>query len=304
MTITFENVKSLLGKKYYLSEYEGGLDNSLDVAQEAIFDGNKEPIWQMIGGWEDSYAEREAVEDAKRAIVEKFGTYGEAWIDDEENIQDLYDEIRARDASTPVGDLIRRTSDQVFFYDLNYDPQWEHSDGSVELLKEVKRIKKIIKLKTDDHDGAIATMIAQGVTSFSHLVVFFKTSLARVMFWSDGIGGKITFSNDIALALYDRVNGAGDHCHIKNHEFSLNFTSQNLWIDAMKYTYTHDVCFMSSEWAKTKVDVRKGRKPQKEIGENSPYFCKLKRNVDKAKREMAERKAKWAEKPAVDYFKE
>jgi flagellar biosynthesis chaperone FliJ len=260
--IKFEQIIGLLDKKYYLYyvDYRDTLENSLDKVQEAIH-GKHEAIDDMFMDWDTFEAEKEILNQLKGKMTDEFE------IDDNEADKliekyedDIKDEIRNRDESTPLKDIIRNTRDQVFFYDTGMHID-DYTNDLKERIKDCKRALKIA-IKNKDHDKWLSDMCCNASYG-GRLVVYFKDSLDTWMNIPEDMN-VIRFYNEVTVAIVNNGNGSGGDTSII-HSFNLPFNRENLFLcRTVKYSYTYDVCGMSSDWCqKTNAELLKKKTKKK-----------------------------------------
>lgn len=250
--ITIEQVLDLLPKKvtlHYISRGES-LDDHTELIQRCISSGDLCDLYNEVDDWylNDYYVQEELEEELKRDIEKTFDVDE----DEAEEIYDKYeDEIRDaiwdRDNSNVVEDLFRQTSPYVFFYDTGHYVECAFPCGKGEIEEQLAEIKKIVKLDSNDYDGLIRNMMYQASYG-GNLVIYFRESGFDILKSIEGGCNVISFSGEVNIAIPNHSCGAGDHTSFK-HSFSLPFDRSNLFLcREVKYSYTYDVCGMSSNW--------------------------------------------------------
>lgn len=140
-------------------------------------------------------------------------------------------------------ELIRKTGEQVFFYDTGL---YMHGYGERDSVykNDVRRIKKKLGITTKGYDETILLMILQASYG-GQLVVYFTSSLLDLI--NEDKHPSMSFS-DMNIAIINTSNGSGDHCFVKG-DFIAPFDREKLFLDkAIKYNYTYNVCGLSSDW--------------------------------------------------------
>lgn len=225
-------------------------------------EGREEEIQKAVQSQEWSYLEESiweaGIEQQWKAMWYIFEEFSEALQDAfgvdsdraEQFIEDyrecLETEIYDRDTSTVMQDLIRNTGELVFFYDTGLEVGETCFLNDRESAALRQKIKKVlgIKAKESHWDSQIDIMTCQASYG-GRLVVYFTARLDRVM---ELKGNRILFENP-NIAIIDNGNGSGDDTELKGCKLSLPFDPANLFLDAaVKYSYTYDVCGMSSNW--------------------------------------------------------
>ncbi len=252
--VSAKDIIDLLDKSYNLVyiDYRDSLDESLDKVAEAIRKQEWYPLDETIDEWmmdAQDYSMDYILKELAKEISNKFEIeLPEAKELLEEYEDEIRDEIYNRDNSTPIKDLIRNTSDPVMFYDTGveiYDGCLADEKEGKEKLKEIKKALKI-KLSETKWDSQIDMMVRQGDSG--RLVIYFLADINQMMDLSDK--NIVTFTSP-HIAIIDTWNGAGDDCQLSGHKFTIPFNLGNFFIDKeIKYSYTYQVCGMSSNWCK------------------------------------------------------
>lgn len=246
--IKLEEVIDLLPKKVYLCEidYRDSFDENHELMQKCIDENDLYPLEDACEFWDCEYDSMDyyAKELAKDLVREFDVEDDEADEIVEEFREKINDELRERNQSDPISDMLRNTSDPVMFYDTG-----EEFDGfgntAAQYRLDRMRIKKLLGIKDSVHDHDIEQMLYQASYG-GKLVVYFRQPITDFIGKDDC--NMIEF-RDPAIAIVDWWNGSGDHCHLSKVRFSLPFVRDNLVIDkTIKYNYTYAVCGMSSDW--------------------------------------------------------
>jgi|ERR1035437_202562 hypothetical protein len=262
--ITFEDIENLLDKSYTLSyvDRNDDLSNSLDKVQKAIHGDYEELDEMTFDNWDTQDSEQEALSELNDAIQSKFGideNEAQELIDEHED--NLKDKIRELDDSDVLKDLLRNTREQVFFYDTCVEV------GEYDSFKDkIRIIKKALKIKQKDttFDKNLEDLV-NNASYGGRLVIYFYDNIAPYLNLDDKIN-KITFSGKINVALIHNGNGSGFDVSM-DYTLSLPFVKENLFLDkTVSYSYTYDVCGMSSDWCEsTKIKLEVGRKTKKVV---------------------------------------
>jgi hypothetical protein len=251
--ISWEQVKELLPEKthLYYVDYNDSLDNSLDVIQECIHEGNHDALYEKIDDWwsdgvDLSYEKGEL----KKAIIRKFDLDEDA----ADEIMDEYeDEIRDQlhdcDDSDVIKDLLRNTSKKAMFYDTGYYVESESWAWSEKRVKQERQlIKKQLGLRgiSEGNNHAIDMMLRQASYG-GRLVLYFYDNVGDYIKIDEKFN-TISFRNP-HIAVINNSNGSGDHCDLEAVAIKLPINKENLFIcKEVRYSYTHDTCGMYDNW--------------------------------------------------------
>lgn len=281
--ITLEQILELLPKKVSLHyvDYRESLDEHTKTLQKCISAGNYEALYDETDDWyiDDHYGFDEVIKELRSDLEDAF----EFDEDELDSIMDQYeDEIRdaiyERDDSDVVKDLLRNTSDQTMFYDTGHyvESGWGESEAHYRL--ERIKIKKLLSIKDDTFDRDIDLMIAQASYG-GKLYVYFYDSVEDFIN-IDKDFNTIEFSGNVSIAIVDHGNGSGDSMDLA-HCFELPFERGNIFLDReVIYSYTFDVCGMSSSWCsgtnvKFKITAEPGTIEKSSINEHIEREAKL-----------------------------
>jgi len=280
-TIDFEkDIKPLMDEKYSLIyvDRNDDLSNQLEAVQAAIHNPENNTLWETI---EDCYqehrwdSEEEAQNELRDAIMTKFNLEQEGAdaivSEHEDHIREI---INDRDDSDTLKDLIRNTGDQVFFYSTGA----LIGDYSCPIKDRLREIKKALGIKQRDksYDNSLEEMCYNAGYG-GELVIYFTDSIGDWLDWNnENAGKKIVFSG-FHVAIIDTSNGSGNDTFI-GHTTSLPFNRESLFLcRVIKYSYTYDVCGMSSDWCKdTKVSLE-ATKSKKTLEKGN--ICKIQNQV-------------------------
>jgi len=149
--------------------------------------------------------------------------------------------------------LLELPGDVAFSYrtwldvnDCSFDPE-----GQVSTLEE---IKELLGITTDKHDQALLEMIDN--SSGGRLNVYFYCGLGTFLPVNGGDFDDIThitFFGDVIIGSVDGANGSG-HCVTIQHEFTLPFDHDYLYVDSLKgygYSWTKDIAGESENWCES-----------------------------------------------------
>lgn len=280
--ITWEQVKELLPATtslYYIDRNDS-FDEQLDALQNRIQSGCSEEIDELIyGWWNDTDLYSYEKEQLKESLISKFD------IDEDaadklisENEYGIEEILADRDTSTPIEDLLRNTGRKTMFYDTGYEvPPDSWSWNEKLLTKERQVVKKKLGLRklTPEQDHLLDMMIRQASYG-GKLVIYFYENPGD-FFNVDDIK-TIRFSGSSPhMAIINTDNGSGDSCDIGRVEIKLPFNKENLFIcKTFKYSYTHSVCGMFSNWCEsTDVHLEKKKLRSTRKVENSDLSVSL-----------------------------
>jgi hypothetical protein len=248
--LNLQDIFSLMDKKYELIsvDYREDLSNSLEIVQHCIQkqDPSKldESIWE--GSWE---AEIEgvdcAIKELEDEVIRCLPVEAEEAIDFiEEHRDEIEDEIRNRDHSNPLDDLIRHTTDPVCFYDTGLE--WSGNYDTEAVDECLKEIKHAFGIDMDKYDARL-TLVLEQASYGGQIVVYFLGDIEHLLFGIDD-ADTIVFENP-TIACIDTVNGSGDHTELYGLKFALPLNMQNLFLDrCIKYSYVYQVCGLSEDF--------------------------------------------------------
>jgi hypothetical protein len=258
--LTMDLVESYMDKTYtlnYTSSYDDNLNDHLGLVQKVIQEQDSTSLWEEVDEW--FWEQRlDSVETIKEQLREEIVNQeaGDAdtveFSDDVElffegNSDAIEDMIFERDDSDIIKELLRNTSDPVFFYDTGEYIDSTEFDDVKDITRKRQYIKRIfgIPAKEKRWDSNIDIMLCQASYG-GRLVVYFRGDIEQ---WMDiGDNNRIEFSSPY-IAIIDNYNGSGDHTDLSGHKFSLPLDVKNVWIDkTLKYNYTYEVCGMLSSW--------------------------------------------------------
>lgn len=274
--ITLDEVIKLLDKKYDLVyvDYRDSLDDSLEQIQKAIQKQDWEPLDECINDdWmsDQRYdSAMQIIEDLKDEIISAFDIEDtddqtaeeivDEWLEDSDpedkyhtdNKDLLRYEIEERDESTPLDDLLRNTSDPVFFYDLGVDIEeaWYDGDLSKEMFRTVKKALGI-KMRDKTWDADLELMLAQASYG-GRLVIYFRMPITDWLFFrnrDEVTPDTVTFEDPI-VAIIDNGNGSGDHTGLPGLTLKVPLDFTRVFIDkCTHYSYVYEVCGLVGSFA-------------------------------------------------------
>ena len=260
--IDLENLKKLLPKKVtlYYVDFGDDLSNHLSKVQECIHKGYTDSLDEVVYNWEADHFSY--LEELKYKVEEKFGLLEEQANDILEYYDnELRNELDENDESDIIKDLFANTSRQTMFFDTGYcvrEGSWRWSEK--ELKRERQDIKRHLRIKASDKtfDERLDLMIRQASYG-GRLVIYFYDEMDKYIIPDDEKEKQISFSN-FYLAIIDTAGGSGDHCKL-NTTVKFPLVRENIFIcKTFKYSYTHEVCMMSSSWCEdTKVEFLKAK---------------------------------------------
>ena len=249
-TPTLKEVEELLPNKTYMVyvDYRDSLDNSESVIQKCIHAGNADALYEKVDEWFmdcnwDAYQSylKELKEDLEKRYDE---SVVEAFLEEQED--DIRDIIYDRDASTPMKDLLRNTSDMVMFYNTGHEVESWYPMSEAKCRLERYKIKKLLGITTSDHDSHIDEMLEN--SSYGGMLHIYFTAGVEEFIDIPEDRDTIRFWGYVHLGVVNSGNGSGHSVDFKT-DFTLPFTKENLWIDkCTSYNYTYDICGMSSDW--------------------------------------------------------
>lgn len=269
---TWEEVKALIPEKVHLHCTDRGdnLDSYTAVLQKCISKGNLQSLYNVIDDalLEDTYSEDEYVKDLKDNVESTFDIEADELMDEyNDSIREV---LMERDDSNVIKDLVRNTSDMVLFYDTGHCVECSYPMSEEECEEQLKEIKDLINLNTSDYDELIKQMM-YNASYGGNLVVYFTGSVYDIVKnIEDSKPNVIRFGGEVHIAIPNHGCGAGDHTSFK-HSFELPFSNSNLFIcKEVKYSYTYEVCGMSSNWcSKTNMELVRVEEPIGEVLKSS-----------------------------------
>lgn len=294
--ITFEQIKELMDKSYnlYYVDYTDDLSERLEDVQNAIH-GDSSGLDELFTDWDTWESIKEIRKQIRAALCKKYDLEKDVARGIMDEFEDeIRDEIENRDNSTPLTDLFRNTNDQVLYFDTGL--YIEEGCTRSDFLAQVRQIKRKLKIVGKDYDKILYELCTNAYYG-GRLVVFFTDSLEE---WTeiDEKINQISFSGSVNIALIHNGNGSGYNVEI-GHSFSLPFNRENIFIDkVVKYSYTYDVCGMSSDWCNsTKVTLSTKPKQVKAKSSNINLY------MDKEKKLNAVYKAGKCTPGDMNYFR-
>jgi hypothetical protein len=272
MKITFEQVKELIPTRVsmYYVDYRNSLDESLELVQDCIHEGNYDTLYEKTDEWFlDADGGDYYLKELERDLAKKY----ELETDDAEEIVEHYldkimDVLWDRNDSTPTKDLMSNTNKTPMFYDTGYymdGDSWAWTEKQV--IKERQLIKKALGLRAigEGNDAAIDMMIRQASYGGKIVLYFYDNPTD----WIGVEGTTIKITNPI-IACIDTSGGSGDHCDLEACSIKLPFEKENLFIcSTIKYNYSFSVCGMIHNWCdSSSVELIKA-KTKKTVGTSS-----------------------------------
>ena len=251
MTKLHKSIVDLLDKKYHLTyiDYNDSLnDDNLEAVQKAIHEQDYCHIDESLESWLmecSDYGLDYSMKELRGEICREF----EVDEDKAESFTDKYrdeiqEEIYNRDESNPLKDLIRNTPEPVCFYDTGLEIP-DYTMDEQEYKKTVREIKNTLKITGGKWDKDIDELIVNASYG-GLLVIYFTGDINDMMNLSDK--NAVTFKNP-NIAIVDHCNGSGMNVQLDGHKFTIPFTPHNIFLDkCVNYSYTYDVCGMSSDW--------------------------------------------------------
>lgn len=261
-----EIVEKYVPEEVYLGyvDYSDNLDENPKLLQECIKQNSYNPICEM---WDDcsyDYRYQMAVKEFKE-IEEKMANDG---IFAEPYEEYIMEELYARDKFDPVNDLLKNTSEIVMFYSTGKEIPDMYGSDEEEEKEYLNEIKEILEIKNDKYDNEILDMMYQA--SGGELRIYFTKDLNWMISDKYDKGETkdfttIKFSGKVAIAIADSINGSGDHCFVEA-DVTFPFKRSNLFVDEqVKYSYTYEVCGMTSNWCDSTITIFGYEETEKEI---------------------------------------
>ena len=214
--------------------------DGLNDVENEIWDRNIDYIFQL---------EDEAIKECMSEFEEKINA--ELNTEDSEDWEDDFKEFCREyiGVDMNIKDLIRRTSEQVFFYDTCEEFGDQCFNSQMDKYNDVRRIKKTLGIKTKDFDNQIKELL-NNASYGGQLVVYFMADVQTLRECMNNATEKsmITFKRSVSVAITNTWNGSGHDITIK-HDFELPFNPENLFYeDTINYNYSWEVCGMVHDW--------------------------------------------------------
>jgi len=252
---TLDELKSMLPKniEFVYIDYSESFDDNPQLLQKIVSAGNTLPAEEYM----DSDCFCDAQYDSIQEIMKQLKDDLETRFNLDENTIDelitqyddhLRDEIYSRDTSTPLIDMLRNTSHQTMFYDLDYEvPSGSYSWNELDIADELIKLREHLGITSADYDQQIRELL--GEASYGgRLVVFFYADIVETLSNDEKDYSRAVFT-DPCIAVVDTCNGSGADIKLKGLKITFPFNRENLFIDKyVKYNYTFAVCGMSSDW--------------------------------------------------------
>lgn len=254
--ITFEEIEELLEDTYYLTyiDYRSSLEGYEKAVQASIHQHDYQPIYEKMNDWltdSEWYGLDYAFKQLRKALLHKYNLLPSEVDELIEKYRDkLQYEIRSRDKSTPISDLIHNTGPVPAFYDIGHrmmPNSWSWDDEAIE--EEIGKLKTVLQITSAKHDDALEELVTHA-TYGGRTVIYFLPDLKKMTSYQKHKEHKtIVFSGSPAVAIIDTHKGSGWHVYLPGHEITLPYDPKSVFIDkVIKYNYTYKVCGLASDW--------------------------------------------------------
>lgn len=275
--LTLEICKSFLSEhtNLFYVDYRESFDENLESLQKSIQNNSFEYLDELLNDMSDWEAVQNYLDSLKEKLLNE--GYSQKQINDFfifENEEYLIDEIRNRDTSTPLNDLLKNTSQKACFYDLCVSVD----DYTTPIKERLREVKKALKLKAKDktYDDRLIEL-CENAGYGGDLVIYFLPK------WKELIqieANQITFDK-IHIAIINNGNGSGHDVYLGT-SLTIPYKPTNVYIDkCVKYCYVSDVCGMSDDFC-----------------ESTTYTLKLNKRLKKKEEAEKTKKQKFLEREA------
>lgn len=283
----FKKIKKLIPEEVHLYYADTtSFDNDLGAIQQCIEEGTGEALDDVVMEYEESdfYGFDQVLDDLKTSIENDETFKG---LDADSLMTEYEDEIRDtiydRDRSDVMGDMLRNTSKQPMFYDLDYEVDGDTWNWTEEhIAEEVGRIKEVLGVPTSKHDSDISIMVQQATYGGSLVIYFYDDAEDYILDHMSFKPAKIKFGSPV-IAIIDTCNGSGDDCCLGGVTVTVPFLKERITIDrTIKYNYTFEVCGMDADWcAGTEVTLVEGAAVDTPISEDGPTAIQCERELNR-----------------------
>lgn len=282
---TFNSLLNLLPNKTSLHfvDYNESLEERQESIQEAIHSGSYEPFDDVYDCYHEQewQYERDYLKELRNKIIELTDIEKQKVKDFIEKYEDEFvEEIHERSEGDLIQDLLDNTKRIVAHFDTGYSMEsgsWNWNERQIKA--ERNRIKKHLKIKTNDYDENLDLMIEQASYGGQLLIYFIIKNPKEFIIWPDdrdGYANSFEFS-DIHIGIIDHCQGSGNITYLKNHKVSFEANFENIFLEkCIKYNWTYSIAGMVTNWCdSTNVEFSK-KKMRKKI-EKSPTAVLLER---------------------------
>jgi hypothetical protein len=251
---TLEEILGWLPEKtsLYYVDYRDSLDNSLKEIQECIKANNWDLLNEKVDDWYHESvwnSQKEYRKQLRETIQTYYGLQKQEAKDLIEQYEDhINDAINDRCNDDVIKDLLRNTTKESIYYDTGYELEADSwSWSKTEIDKEVRAIKKVLKIKDNKNDDNIFEIIQQA-TYGGQLVIYFRIPYSEMITEREADFNTIIFKN-FSLAIINTGNGSGGSMDLDDVTITLPFNRNNLFIDKLdSYSYVYEVCGMCADW--------------------------------------------------------
>lgn len=233
----------------YAVDYRDNLSDSQDRINACLRNKSWEALDEITMDWDTSDGIKYYTDDLRLELKSNFP-------DDDvdlfivENEEDIADIIHSRDDSNILKSLSNNTNDIVFFATVPINEELLGDscfDEPKTIKKKIRAIKKAIGIKAGNikYDERIGLMIIQASYGGDLRIYFTGDAYNTIKYSIDK--NAIYFKGDCCIAIVNSANGSGDHCFVG--DANVKISTSNIFVDkVVKYSYTYDVCGMSSDW--------------------------------------------------------
>lgn len=238
---------------YWVDRSGDGLESHIDILQKCVSKNSFEDIDCAIFDWWD-FPEGYYLEEIRKAM------YEEGLV---EEFDDYYDEIRdwicEHDKSTPLDDLLDRTSPIALYYDLSYKVDGLHEAflcnpwRNTTEAYEVNRIRQKLGIKKGTKEDKLIQNLVLESSYGGNLRIYFPMDdfkcLINQAVTPEGDYKTIRFDGNFAVGIIDTIGGSGWYEEMEIHcEFPFN--RGNLIFSKMDHYSLEDIFGHHEDWAR------------------------------------------------------
>ena len=252
-----ERIKKYLPEhvNLYYVDYCSDLKEQITLLQDCIDTNSLIPLNDILDDWwyhpTEDYMKDIRIDMKNAGLEELF----------HEHYIDIEDWLFGHDESTPVEDLLRNTGSVTCYYDLGVelDCGWHYAFLAKPWRNEsvaqcANKIRRKLGVKNGSADDKKIREMLESCTCGGSLRIYFPGHIENLI--SDHKYAEktekddfkqIIFDGEVALAVYNPTEGAGDFCYISlNHSFQ--FVRENLVVSEID-KYDLESCFgMCGDW--------------------------------------------------------
>lgn len=237
----------------YYVDYCDNLDEHMNLLQECVEKNSKYPLSETVYDfWDDP--EGPYLDEMRKAMERDGIEWDDEWVDEiRERLWDL-------DESDPVDDLLKNTISPNFYYSTSVEVDGWHEAflcapwrGESE-AQAITKICRFFGIKKDDPRAKQVKSLVLNAPYGGELRLYFQAPLDTVLsaeYQENAPDFKsVHFNGDVAVALYDPLNGSGDFEIMKIDKW-LYFDRENLAISDCDRYSIEETFGMSYDWARS-----------------------------------------------------